>query len=612
VANKVEISAGLKRNLKIGKEYNKLIPSVKCERTNFGEGDTFKTVNWMKDWIEKYSYQTEKLSPILKGRSLQETVNNIYQFLYDHVQYTADGPLQQLRSPACTWAQRKEGVDCKSYSVFASSILSNLGIKHFIRQIRQAYFYPEEFTHVYIVVPVDQTVSKYQKNTPTYVLDATKHQNTESNYLEKADVHMVNLKNIGLNAPQQNGSTQMIAENFNAFSQFLLKKGVPLESVNAVRDRVSKFTSKGIDPNITIVRSGLKIQGVVFPLEFKTHVPFLVIEKAFNGPKGLGFTSAFNGPNGLGFSFGKAFSSIKDKLKDGNIQASEVDGTAGIVDAGLTLASGVIPFGGVIKGIMDKLEIGKNIGNVLKYGLSSWGASTTPDKNKKMFAESIYPWLKEMLAKTTMDNISEQLTAIDMRLRGNAYFYTLLRDEHSRAKSTRLANDWTVKEAEKLLGEVMDNFNKQLQSKGVKITRNKVGMHSAARKKYPLYNIEQELLTISNDWDNLANVNFYTYSVDKNKLKSWNSAQMNIGGSTTPAQQPVNQYQQQAKSYQNQNNTNYQQPANNNTANINPNNTVPGKSNTGLIIAGVAAAALPFLFFMKKSPVNTPAKKSSK
>jgi hypothetical protein len=137
-------------------------------------------------------------------------------------------------------------------------------------------------------------------------------------------------------------------------------------------------------------------------------------------------------------------------------------------------------------------------------------------------------------------------------------------------------------------------------------------MHSAARKKYPLYNIEQELLTISNDWDNLANVNFYTYSVDKNKLKSWNSAQMNIGGSTTPAQQPVNQYQQQAKSYQNQNNTNYQQPANNNTANINPNNTVPGKSNTGLIIAGVAAAALPFLFFMKKSPVNTPAKKSSK
>lgn len=105
----VEISAVLKRNLKDGKEYDKLIPRVKCERTNLGEGDTFNTVDWMKDWIEKFSYQTVKLSPKLKGHTLEETVKNIYDFLYRHVQYTADGQLQQLRSPACIWAQRKEG-----------------------------------------------------------------------------------------------------------------------------------------------------------------------------------------------------------------------------------------------------------------------------------------------------------------------------------------------------------------------------------------------------------------------------------------------------------------------------------------------------------------------
>ena len=307
MANKVEISAGLKRNLKIGKEYNKLIPSVKCERTNFGEGDTFKTVNWMKDWIEKYSYQTEKLSPILKGRSLQETVNNIYQFLYDHVQYTADGPLQQLRSPACTWAQRKEGVDCKSYSVFASSILSNLGIKHFIRQIRQAYFYPEEFTHVYIVVPVDQTVSKYQKNTPTYVLDATKHQNTESNYLEKADVHMVNLKNIGLNAPvtQQDERTKNITENFETFSKDLIANGISLEIVNSIRERINQYTAAGKDPKVKIVKEGIIIEGKLFVIKFPSQNGLGIV---FTAAVGAGIAVMKMIPPGfIGDTFGAVF-----------------------------------------------------------------------------------------------------------------------------------------------------------------------------------------------------------------------------------------------------------------------------------------------------------------
>lgn len=254
MANKVEISAVLKRNLKEGKEYDKLIPRVKCERTILGEGDTFDTVDWMKGWIEKYAYQTAKLSTALKGRSLAETVDNIYRFLYDHVQYTADGALQQVRSPACTWTQRKEGVDCKSYSVFASSILSNLDIKHFIRQVRQPSFYPEEFTHVYVVVPKDQNVNDYSENAPTFVLDATKHQNTESSYIEKVDLQMTKLKHIGLNAPQDERN-QKIVKNFENFSRFLLQKGITVSTVNAIRDRVSKFTSKGRIPGLILFKT---------------------------------------------------------------------------------------------------------------------------------------------------------------------------------------------------------------------------------------------------------------------------------------------------------------------------------------------------------------------
>ena len=276
--NKGDISAVLKRNLKEGKEYDKLIPRVKCERTTLGKGDTFFTVDSMKIWIEKFTFQTKKLAPKLEGRTLEETVNNIYNFLYHHIQYEADGSLQQLRSPACSWMQRYEGIDCKSYSVFASCILSNLGIKHFIRQVRQPYFFPDQFTHVYIVVPKNQN-GKNLQNSAMFILDATKHQNAEGNFLEKVDLPMTKLQHIGLNAPQ-NERTQQLVENFNRFTQHLLQVGVPKMTVNAIIAQVSKFTSQGKDPQFKAVPQGLVIEGQFFPIKLK-------VDPAYQGGLGI-------------------------------------------------------------------------------------------------------------------------------------------------------------------------------------------------------------------------------------------------------------------------------------------------------------------------------------
>jgi hypothetical protein len=52
-----------------------------------------------------------------------------------------------------------------------------------------------------------------------------------------------------------------------------------------------------------------------------------------------------------------------------------------------------------------------------------------------------------------------------------------------------------------------------------------------------------------------------------------------------------------------------QEPSNTTTGDINPNNNAPAKSNTGLIIGGVALASLPFLFMLKN---QKPAKKNTK
>lgn len=281
MANNVDISTVLKRNLKGGKEFDILMPRVRCKTTPLGNGDTFFTVDRMKDWIEKFRHQTAKLALRLEGQTVEETVNNIYNFLYNHIQYTADGSLQQLRSPACTWMQRKQGVDCKSYSVFASCILSNLGIKHAVRQVRQAYFYPEEFTHVYVVVFKDQDKENYSENAPTYVIDATKHENTEVNYIEKVDQFMNKLSHVGLNAPQDERTANIIT-NFNTFCQFLIENGIPVATVDAIRAEVSKYTSRGEDPKFEIYDKGIVVSGKPFKLDF-------VVDKEYEA--GLGFVA---------------------------------------------------------------------------------------------------------------------------------------------------------------------------------------------------------------------------------------------------------------------------------------------------------------------------------
>jgi hypothetical protein len=510
------ISTSLQRNLNEGKEYNKLIPQVKCEQTNLGSGDTYMTVEEMKDWIEKYSFQTKKLSPKLKGPSIQTTVTNIYQFLYGHIQYQADGALQQLRSPACTWKQRKQGVDCKSYSIFASSILSNLGIKHFIRQIKQASFYPQEFTHVYIVIPVDQHTEIYSENTQTIVLDATKHQNIESPYLEKEDLKMVNLKHVGLNGPQ-NESTSQIAENFEVFSTHLLTNGISLNMVNAIREEVSKYTKIGRDPKFQIVDQGIIIEEKYFRLDF-------------------------NPQNGLGFV---------------------VTGTAAVA-------------GG--KALLDMLPpdfLGNTFGSVFANGfdLSCWGASFSESKATAAL-EVDMPYLvgefSGLSENPNTDTLNRFLNGIE------GYILASVNGQNKKyAKCTQ--KGWAIaqKGAEGAKKQVLDSI----------------------KRAYNLISTGKQTGGLDTSMPSREGDNFKwgEHRGNAYKYESYRISKKENG--TVPiTNQPT--YQSEADNLQ---------PTSN--ANTNQNNPVAPKSNTGLIIGGVALATLPFLFMLKN---QKPAKKNTK
>ena len=197
---KDEINLILKRRIKNGDEFNHLIEKPKNQKIKLEKGDTFYSVSMMKVWVETFYKQVAKLSKILKGKTIQETCDKIHYFLYYDIQYQADVVIQNLRSPANSWFNRREGIDCKSYSIFASSVLMNLGIKHYIRQIKQPKFNPKQYTHVYVVVPFDQASGKLDKGHT--IIDGTIMSNKEPSYTDKKDVFMdQKLPHIGLNCP---------------------------------------------------------------------------------------------------------------------------------------------------------------------------------------------------------------------------------------------------------------------------------------------------------------------------------------------------------------------------------------------------------------------------
>ncbi|WP_158728626.1 hypothetical protein [Flavobacterium sp. I-STPA6A] len=189
----------LRRNLLGGQEYEPLFPAVSCDKTNLGNGNTFDTVRMIKQMVVKYNHQTKEVAKVLQQSSLKETCDKIYWFLFNHIQYKADGLEQMLRSPACAFKQRVEGVDCKTYSIFASCLLANMGVRHYIRQIKQPSFRPDLYTHVYVIVPLNQETGNIKEG--YLIIDGTTSNNREPIYTMEHDTE-INLPHYGLNAPK--------------------------------------------------------------------------------------------------------------------------------------------------------------------------------------------------------------------------------------------------------------------------------------------------------------------------------------------------------------------------------------------------------------------------
>ncbi len=172
------------------------MPFSDCSSVLLANGDTKVAIENMAMWSIKYKHHTKLLAEKkFKQHSFNNLSKELHSFLYHHFQYKLDGYEQKLRSPACSWSTRSEGIDCKSYSIFASTVLLNLGVSHYLRRIIANQ--GEDYSHVYVVVPKNQKTQNLKDG--YYTIDGTVKFTEEVDHYKKDDVFVAPRSNYTLN-----------------------------------------------------------------------------------------------------------------------------------------------------------------------------------------------------------------------------------------------------------------------------------------------------------------------------------------------------------------------------------------------------------------------------
>jgi len=163
-----------KKQLKDGTSFNEIFRSTSSKAlTLHRNADVFQTLEFMERIAHEYVGDTLALSKLLKGSSNEETSRNIWNFCVDYINYEPDHPeIEQVRTPARSWADRQMGIDCDCYSVFISTILLNLSISHSFRMAD----YGNGWQHVYVVahgengdnVIIDPVYHLFNSEKPTH------------------------------------------------------------------------------------------------------------------------------------------------------------------------------------------------------------------------------------------------------------------------------------------------------------------------------------------------------------------------------------------------------------------------------------------------------------
>lgn len=445
-----QINRTLYRPIKSGARYDAYFRPSNCDLQELAKGDTKVAIDQMAAWTEKYASDCKDVAPLLVGGTDEDTINNIQEFLYNHIQYKIDGDNQNLKSPACAWATRQEGTDCKSYSIFAGCILANLGFRFRYRRI-QTEAGTGAYTHVYVVIPIDQDAAKLPKKAvfgkDYLIIDGTIANNIELPYYKADDVLMEPSLNInGLAAPlySEYGATaygpygaqraQMGCNcsnpqglnlagtglaspitdqaygGFQDFLDFLYEIGVADYIVDEIEDRTDEYLIKGIDPTFSVTPNGVTV-----------------------GDYFIGF--------GLQYSLGGTSFNTSALLQ----QAFNVASSTGWFNStfGAVFANG--------------------------FNLSCWGSSNNPEKSKGEVAKDSAYFLNQSGLKTTISaaNVNSFCRSVDVYIRAR----DISRNNGDIAKCSRQGSQVGWELMKRFKTEILNNIETELRNRNIQFTK---------------------------------------------------------------------------------------------------------------------------------------------
>lgn len=495
------INSFLKRPLADGSRYNRYFVESSCKPTFLNYGDTRFTVSKMKQWAIKNREQTKSLAiNEFSGMSLADTVTAIYDFLYGHIQYELDRTDQNIKSPACAWASREQGTDCKSYSVFASTILQNLGISHYFRRVKQPGINPEKWTHVYVIVPIDQKSGKLNRG--HLVLDATVHDNKEVSYLKKNDVYMekVSLPHYGLQSPGLSGCSckkkitlpstapkPVVRTPSRTYTSLV---EAPIERQTALRAPASFEESKFQEALIKykLFLKDLNLKGVPASV---TKNAMKRLQAHINSGKQPTLRDLLVPETGMGAITAPLLTNTNQLPSSSTYfngsRSSRTSGGSGALSTVSTVLTAVNPVVGTATGLLTNLVpkdlFDKTFGAVFANGFNfkCWGATWNPTKAEKVFNEeaaAIKAKLETVL-RTPIDRLESEINAFWV------WFYGVRSTERDWLATS--AKDCT-KDGLKILIGSLDGLaaqGKSIISQSLEGAGHKIQSTTAIKKTYP-------------------------------------------------------------------------------------------------------------------------------
>jgi len=335
-----------KRKIVSGREWEGLYNTSKLLGTNPYLGndlsDTYDTLNFMAKIVRDTLIDTAKVATKLKGKTLEETLRNDWNHVYNNFQYEKDAiNIEQIRRPAKSFVDRKKGIDCDCMSVVLSSLLHHQGITHAFR--KTAYTEETGWQHVYVVVPkpsaniLDFSGSKTIDRSKYYVLDCVVDKfNYEVPYLKKYDKIMRIQYLNGLDVAALNGgvtaSLAAATPRPSSTDTLLAGFGGEFDALHAISGLgavdstiVENAFLKGLKQHLINTRSIVRLNpaltsGLYNPTLFAQRLDALI--DAFDNPVQrdtvlghLGVLedreNGLNGTNGLGAFFKKVGSAVK-------------------------------------------------------------------------------------------------------------------------------------------------------------------------------------------------------------------------------------------------------------------------------------------------------------